>query len=152
MFVVDDDDTYRFVHEEMLLRWGMNSEQLMQVALNNLEDYADNNPLEVKLVGDESDAKILMPTQPNTYNSVRLLGDQLSSRLRDLLGPELIVGIPNRDFFVAVSLKDDALIQQVQERVTHDFHSMSHPLTSRLLVISADGVSEYCVDLSLIHI
>ena len=146
MFVVDDDDTYRFVHEEMLLRWGMNSEQLMQVALNNLEDYADNNPLEVKLVGDESDAKILMPTQPNTYNSVRLLGDQLSSRLRDLLGPELIVGIPNRDFFVAVSLKDDALIQQVQERVTHDFHSMSHPLTSRLLVISADGVSEYCVD------
>lgn len=146
MFVLDDDDTYRFVHEEMLIRWEMNSEQLMQVALNNLEDFADNHPLEVRLVGDESDAKMLMPSSPNAYNSVRLLGGQLSSRLRELLGPELVVGVPNRDFFVAVSLKDSELIQQVQERVTHDFRSMHHPLTSRLLVLSADGVSEYCVD------
>lgn len=146
MFVLDDDDTYRFVHPEMLIRWGMNSEQLMQVALHNLEDYADNNPLEVRMVGDESDAKMLMPSTPNAYNSVRLLGEQLSGRLRDLLGPELIVGVPNRDFFVAVSLKDLELVQQVQDRVTHDFQSMHHPLTSRLLVISADGVSEYCED------
>lgn len=146
MFVLDNDDTYRFVHEEMLVRWEMNTEQLMQVALNNLEDYVENNPLEVRLVGDESDAKILMPSTPNAYNSVRLLGQHLSGRLRELLGQELVVGVPNRDFFVAVSLKDTQLIQQVQDRVTHDFHSMHHPLTSRLLVISADGVSEYCAD------
>lgn len=146
MFVLDDDDTYRFVHQEMLARWQMDIEQLMQVALNNLEDYVENNPLEVRLIGDDSDAQILMPSNPNAYNSVRLLGEQLSGRLRDLLGPELVVGVPNRDFFVAVSLKDSELIQQVQERVIHDFHSMHHPLTSRLLVISADGVSEYCAD------
>lgn len=146
MFVLDDDDTYRFVHPEMLKRWEMNSEQLMQVALNNLEDFADENPLEVRMVGDESDAKILMPSTLNAYNSVRLLGDQLSGRLRELLGAELIVGVPNRDFFVAVSMKDSELIQQVQERVTHDFQSMHHPLTHKLLVISADGVSEYCED------
>lgn len=146
MFVLDEEDTYRFVHQEMLNRWQIDSEQLMALALENLEHFAERNPLEVTMVGDKEDAKILMPVKPNAYNSVRLLGDQLHKRLREFLGAELVVGIPNRDFFVAVSMNDRTLIQQVQERVTHDFQSMHHPLTNRLLVISADGVSEYCDD------
>ena len=87
---------------------------------------------------------MLVPVEPNAYNSVRLLGEQLHRRLRELLGPELVVGLPNRDFFVAVSLGHPGLVGQVQQRVIQDYQSMHHPLTSRLLVISADGVSEYC--------
>lgn len=145
-FVLDEQDTYRFVHEEMLNRWHIDLDQLTQIALKNLEDFAERTPLEVTLVGGDDDAKILMPVNPGVYNSVRLLGNHLHQRLREYLGPELVVGIPNRDFFVAVSMNDRTLIQQVQERVTHDFQSMHHPLTRRLLVISADGVSEYCDD------
>lgn len=146
MFVLDEEDTYRFVHQEMLNRWQIDSEQLNQLALENLEQFAADTPLEVTMVGDSDDAKILMPVNPNAYNSARLLGNHLHQRLRELLGPELVVGVPNRDFFVAVSINDRTLIQQVQERVVHDFQSMHHPLTKRLLVISADGVSEYCDD------
>ena len=89
---------------------------------------------------------MLIPVNPNAYNSVRLLGSQLHHRLRQLLGAELVVGLPNRDFFVAVSLNHPNLIGEIREQVARDFHSMHHPLTSRLLVISADGVSEYCED------
>jgi hypothetical protein len=64
--------------------------------------------------------------------------------LRELFGPEVIVGVPNRDFFVAVSLNHPKLVNHVRDRVAQDYHSMHHPLTQRLLVISADGVSEYC--------
>ena len=102
------------------------------------------NPLEVRVLGEPDDPGILVPAHPSAYNTSRLLGQHLHSRLRELLGAEVVVGTPNRDFFVAVSLRHPHLIEQVQQQVAKDYQSMQHPLTSRLLVISADGVSEYC--------
>ncbi|MEZ6127357.1 MAG: DUF1444 family protein [Planctomycetaceae bacterium] len=144
MFVLDEDSTYRFVHERMLKRWELSLEQLEQRAMANLETWGASNPLEVTLIGEDDAPRMLVPVRPNAYNSVRLLGESLHGRLRQLLGTELVVGVPNRDFFVAVSLNHPQLISQVQQRVIQDYQSMHHPLTSRLLVISADGVSEYC--------
>lgn len=146
MFVLDEADAYRFVHQAMLERWQLDVDDLMNLALENLADYSATNPLEVTMVGEDNEAQMLMPVKPNAYNSVRVLGEHLHGRLREILGPELVVGVPNRDFFVAVSLQDRSLIDQVQQRVAEDYRSMHHPLTSRLLVISADGVSEYCED------
>lgn len=144
MFVLDEDDTYRFVHSAMLEDWGLTVDELHQLAMNNLEQFATDNPLEVSLVGEDDDPRMLIPVNPDAYNSVRLLGQQLHFRLRQMLGAELVVGIPNRDFFVAVSLNHPKLIGEIRQQVMKDFQSMHHPLTCRLLVISADGVSEYC--------
>lgn len=144
MFVIDEDDSYRFVHQKMLETWQVTLEQLEELAMENLHVYAQDNPLEVTLVGEDGDPRMLVPLKPNAYNSVRLLGDQLHGRLRQMLGAELVVGVPNRDFFVAVSLSHPQLIGEVRQQVAQDYQSMHHPLTSRLLVISADGVSEYC--------
>ena len=144
MFVLDEEESYRFVHGRMLEHWGISVERLEEMALENLESYSDENPLEVSLVGEDDDARMLVPVNPSPYNSVRLLGAKLHGRLRQVLGAELVVGVPNRDFFVAVSLDHPELIGQIQQRVVQDYQSMHHPLTSRLLVISADGVSEYC--------
>ncbi len=144
MFVLDEDDSYRFVHKSMLEKWHINAEELQDLAMKNLQTFSDDHPLEVSLVGTEEDAQMLVPVKPSPYNSVRLLGKQLHGRLRQILGAELVVGVPNRDFFVAVSLNHPDLIGQIQEKVAQDYQAMHHPLTSRLLVISADGVSEYC--------
>ena len=146
MFVLDEDSTYRFVHKKMLETWELTIDDLEELAMENLELYARENPLEVTLIGENDSPRMLVPVQPNAYNSVRLLGDHLHSRLREMLGPELVVGVPNRDFFVAVSLKHPQLVGQVRQRVIEDYQSMHHPLTQRLLVVSADGVSEYCED------
>ena len=144
MFVLDEDDTYRFVHEKMLEKWEITSDELNRLALENLEQFSIDNPLEVTVVGEDEAPQMLVPVNANAYNTVRLLGSDLHQRLRQILGAELVIGVPNRDFFVAVSMAQPALIEDVRERVVADYKSMHHPLTSRLLVISADGVSEYC--------
>lgn len=144
MFVLDEDDTYRFVHKAMLDVWEMTVDEVRDLAMENLEQFTRDNPLEVSLVGEDNDPRMLVPMNPSAYNSVRLLGHELHFRLRQVLGAELVVGIPNRDFFVAVSLNHPSLIGEIRQQVARDFQSMHHPLTSRLLVISADGVSEYC--------
>lgn len=144
MFVVDEDDTYRFVHEAMLQRWELDKEEVHELAMQNLERFTKDNPLEVSVVGENDTPRMLVPVNANAYNTARLLGSDLHHRLRQVLGPELVIGVPNRDFFVAVSLAQPTLIDDIQQRVIEDYRSMHHPLTSRLLLISADGVSEYC--------
>lgn len=143
-FVLDEDDSYRFIPEELLKRWALSEDELHSLALENLSRYTAEHPLEVSLVGDEDDPRILMPAKPDVYNCSRILDQRLHSRLRELFGSELLVGLPNRDFFVAISLRHKKLIQEVRDRVSEDFSTLHHPLTERLLVISADGVSEYC--------
>lgn len=144
VFVIDEDDTYRFVHDSMLKQWDLSKESLQELAMENLDSYADEHPMQVNLIGDEDDPQMLVPVNPDPYNSARILGNSFHRRLRELFGPEVVVGVPNRDFFVAVSFNHPKLITHVRERVVQDYHAMHHPLTQRLLVISADGVSEYC--------
>lgn len=143
-YVLDEHDAYRFIHVSMLEEWGLELDELHALALQNLQRYAAEHPLEVTVVGDQEDPTMLMPVRPDAYNCVRLLDPAFHSRLRELFGPELLVGLPNRDFFVAVSLNHPSVIPEVQARVGQDYASMHYPLTRRLLVISADGVSEYC--------
>ncbi|MEZ6035192.1 MAG: DUF1444 family protein [Planctomycetaceae bacterium] len=143
-YVIDEDDSYRYVHQRMIEAWCISPESLHSLALQNLRRYAAEHPLEVTMVGDDEDPRLLMPVKPDAYNCSRVLDPDFHVQLRELFGPELIVGVPNRDFFVAATLKDPELISQIRKRVHQDFANMHHPLTKRLLVVSADGVSEYC--------
>lgn len=142
-YVIDEDDSYRYVHRTMLDTWEISLEDLHSAAIENLQSYSEERPLEVTVVGEEDAPKMLMPVNPDAYNCSRLLDPEFHSRLRGLFGPELVLGLPNRDFFVVVSLKEPELIQQIRNQVVEDHAVMHHPLTRRLLLISADGVSEY---------
>ena len=143
-YVVDEDDSYRYVHQRMIEAWDLSLDDLHDLALQNLRRYSAAHPLEVTMVGDDENPRLLMPVKPDAYNCSRVLDPDFHCQLRDLFGPELIIGVPNRDFFVAATMKDPDLISQIRKRVDEDFSTMHHPLTRRLLVVSADGVSEYC--------
>lgn len=143
-YVVDEDDSYRYVHQRMIEAWDLSPDDLHDLALSNLRRYSATHPLEVTMVGEDEAPQLLMPVKPDAYNCSRVLDPDFHVQLRELFGPELIIGVPNRDFFVAATLKDPALILQIRKRVNEDFATMHHPLTKRLLVVSADGVSEYC--------
>ena len=84
-----------------------------------------------------------MPTGPDAYNNVRLLNEPFHEKMQSLLGGQFAVGIPNRDFFVAVSLESKETVRHVRNRVLEDYETMDHPLTTRLLLVSRDGISEY---------
>lgn len=143
-YVVDEDDSYRYVQGQMLQSWSISPDELHDIAIENLQRYSSDNPLEVTVMGDEDTPRMMMPVKPDAYNCSRILDPQFHSRLRNMFGPEFVVGVPNRDFFVAVSLKEKDLIEQVRTRVKDDYSTMHHPLTRRLLLVSADGVSEFC--------
>jgi hypothetical protein len=101
--------------------------------------------MELAVAGSESGAaELLMPDTSDSYNAARLVSGDFTSRLRAAAGGDLAIGLPGRDLFVAVSVKSPDMIEHIRGRVREDFANMDHPLTDRLLLVTADGVCEYC--------
>lgn len=143
LYVVDEADAYWYVRNDLIEPWGVCVEDIHDIAIRNLEAYFEENPMELILNGGPDGARLLLPERPDAYNSARLLSKSFHKSLQEILGRELIVGVPNRDFFVAVSLDSDEVINQVCAKVVEDHERMDHPLSKRLLLVSSDGVSEF---------
>jgi hypothetical protein len=143
LYVVDEADAYWYIRTDLIEPWGVSVEDLHAIAIQNLNAYFEENPMELMLTGEPDGAQLLLPERPDAYSSARLLSESFHLSLQELLGREFVVGLPNRDFFVAVSLDSDKVIEQVRAKIADDYERMDHPLSKRLLLVSSDGVSEF---------
>lgn len=144
LYVVDEAQAYWYIPSDLLALWDITTEQLHALSLENLERYFEAHPMGLAVAGsDPGDAALLIPDRSDAYNAARLINGAFTSRLREVAGGDLALGLPGRDFFVAVSLKSREMVEHVRSRVREDFVHVDHPLTDRLLLVTADGVCEY---------
>ena len=143
LYVVDEADAYWYIRDDLIEPWGVSVEEIHAIAIQNLNAYFEENTMELMLTGEPDGAQLLLPERPDAYNSARLLSESFHLSMQELLGREFVVGLPNRDFFVAVSLNSDEIIEQVRAKIVDDYERMDHPLSKRLLLVSSDGVSEF---------
>lgn len=143
LYVVDESDAYWYLRSDLIEPWGVSIQDIHEIAIENLNSYFDAHPMELMLTGEPEVARLLLPERPDAYNSARLLSESFHHSLQELLGREFAVGVPNRDFFVAVSLESESVIEQVRAKIADDHDRMDHPLSKRMLLVSTDGVSEF---------
>ncbi len=143
LYVVDESQAYWYIRGDLLTHWGLSVDDVHDIAMQNLDRYFEEQPMEFTLAGEESGPRLLMPTRPDAYNAARLLSDAFHFKLRELFGGEFAVGTPSRDFFVAVSLDSTETVEHVRKKVGEDFRQMDHPLSERLLLVTLDGVTEF---------
>ncbi len=143
LYVVDEQHAYWYIRDDMLSRWHIDREMLHELALANLDRYFERQQMEYVMGREDGGSMLLMPKRPDAYNSSRILSRQFCSALRTELGAELAVGVPSRDFIVAVSMGQAEALSEIRRKVEDDFNRMDHPLSPRLLLVSADGVSEF---------
>jgi len=141
LYVVDEPQAYWYVSNDLLKRWEIDLYQLHERALQNLETHFEKNGMECSLLGEPPGPRILMPTQPDAYNTARMLSESFREQLQEALGSEFALGIPNRDFFIALSLDSEETLSQVQQQITDDFNNKDHPLCEHLLCVTPDGIS-----------
>jgi uncharacterized protein YtpQ (UPF0354 family) len=145
LYVVDEAHAYWYISQDLLELWQVSAEELHTLSLENLERYFEQHPMELAAAGTETVAPaLLMPVKSDAYNAARIVSAEFAAKLRDSVGGDLAVGVPGRDFFVAVSLKSPEMLEHVRGRVKEDFGNMDHPLTDRLVLLTADGACEYC--------
>jgi hypothetical protein len=147
LYVVDESNAYWYVRRELIKKWGLTENDLHEIAIDNLQSYFERQPMEMAVAASEAGLpSMMMPGKPDTYNSVRLLCHSFLHQLREVAEGDLAVGIPGRDFFVAVTMKLPEMVTRIRKRVQEDFLQTDHPLTDRMLLVTADGVSELIDD------
>ncbi|WP_437201150.1 DUF1444 family protein [Planctomicrobium sp. SH664] len=148
LYVVDEANAYWYVRQELIEKWGLTSGDLHEIAIDNLYSYFERQPMEMAVAASEEGGvpSMMMPGKPDAYNSVRLLCHSFLAQLREVAEGDLAVGIPGRDFFVAVSMKLPNMVSRIRQRVRDDFQQTDHPLTDRMLLVTADGISELIDD------
>lgn len=143
LYVVDQPDTYWYVRDELLDKWEISPEELEKLALSNLQAYWDVKPMELHVAAGEHRPSLVLPANRDSYNAVRFLCPHFRSQLLELFGQPFVIGLPNRDFFVAASVESRQLLQNLQRQIRSDYATSDHPLCDQLLLVSEDGVSEY---------
>ena len=74
------------------------------------------------------------------YDASRILLPTLHERLKEHLGSPFAAAIPNRDILLCFR-NDDATVKRLESQVATDYCSMPHPVTSQLLLVTADGLA-----------
>ena len=99
--------------------------------------------MELHVAAGEHGPSMVLPAKRDSYNAVRFLCPEFRDELLELFGRPFVIGLPNRDFFVATAVESRELLQHCQQQVRSDYATSDHPLCDRLLWVSAEGVTEY---------
>jgi hypothetical protein len=143
LYVIDESQAYWYVRDDLIDAWNLSRDELHRIAMDNLNRYFENRPMEFTVAGEEEGPRLLVPARPDAYNTSRLLSETFHEKLRGVLGGQFAVGTPSRDFFVAISLDSSETVEHVRRKVEDDFQNMDHPLSDRMLLVTHDGVTEY---------
>jgi len=130
--VVGRAETMVFVTPENLLQWGLTEEAAFARAFANLVRRTD--AVECQTTGNHVSAVATL----DGYDATRILVPSLRRRFccEELKVEQCFIGIPNRDFLIAVRPDD---IHGVIDQLQRDATTRPYPLTAQMFVTSRQG-------------
>lgn len=129
--VLDSPDEMVFVSIDHLESWGVSKEDVLTQALINLAACKNNERCEVP------DEGYCAYSTFDGYDATRILLPSVRRFLCQTLNqPECIIGIPNRDFLIAMQRP---LASQFAPQIREDSRSRDYPLTAELFVAHVEG-------------
>jgi uncharacterized protein YtpQ (UPF0354 family) len=142
VFVLDMPQMTVSITVEQLVRWGVQCEDLDEIARANLARYAPD--LEIQLVDSSEGGRAAIVARQDGYDAARLLLSSLHERLAPELRGDFYVAAPARDMFLAITLQPQSFVQRIRKRVQLDFKRLPYPITGDFFVVTRDGVAGTC--------
>lgn len=139
VFVIDLPDMTVSISTEQLVRWGLSTDDLEEIARVNLGSYAPELNVQIMQSGDGGRAAVV--SLRDGYDAARLLLTHLHERLAPELKGDFLVATPARDIFVAMSRGPGAFIDRIMGRIDEDFRRLPYPITRKLFYVTRDGVA-----------
>ncbi len=138
-YALDSDRTITYISLATFKKWGKSIDDLHEVAVKNLVDRSQEISAHAAQDEDGRVNLILFQTMDG-FDASRLLLPTLHERLREHLGSNFIASVPNRD--ILLCFRDDPeTVDRLRAQVEKDFRQMPHPVTDRLLIVTADGIA-----------
>lgn len=139
VFVIDLPQMTISITVEQMLRWGLQVEDLDELARRNLDRYAPD--LEVQIVESNEGGRAAIVARHDGYDAARLLLNSLHQRLAPELKGDFYVATPARDMLVALSAEPAEFVDRLRGRIARDFKRLPYPITTDLFVVTRDGVA-----------
>jgi uncharacterized protein YtpQ (UPF0354 family) len=139
VFVIDMPHSTVSITIEQVLKWGLQPEDLEEIARENLAKYSPD--LDIQLVDSNEGGRAAILAAQDGYDAARLLLDKLYDRLAPELKGDFYVATPARDMFLAMSCDPDEFVDRLQKRVDLDYRRLPYPITKHLFVVTRDGVA-----------
>lgn len=137
---VDTGRTLRMVSENDLADWeGVDAEEVFFYARENLQALAQEMELQA-LAGPDGEPRAIIIAQGDSYDASRLMLPELYSKLSEVLGKNLLVGVPNRDFMIVLTADDAELVENVGNQVKIDSETRPYPISGKLYKLTPEGV------------
>jgi uncharacterized protein YtpQ (UPF0354 family) len=135
-YVLDHGRQVEYVQRDMLKPWNVDSLQVHDAAVANLEALSEG--VEIELSQARGGGRFAVIDTDDSYDAARLALPRFRGRLLVALGTPIFVGIPNRDFLVAWSA--DAPFAVFADQVAKDSRERPYPITDTIFRVDRDGV------------
>ncbi|MCC6322533.1 MAG: DUF1444 family protein [Phycisphaerales bacterium] len=139
VFVLDLPNMTVSVTTEQMIKWGVQADDLEEIARKNLDSYAPE--LNVQIVESKEGGKAALVNEQDGYDAARLLLSRLHTKLAPELGGDFYVATPARDMFIAMTPRPGQFIDRLKSRVAEDFRRLPYPITKNLFFVTRDGVA-----------
>jgi len=139
VYVIDLPRVTVSITMEQIIRWGIDLDEIDELARGNLSRYRPN--LEVKLVQSEDGGRAAVVSAQDGYDAARLLLEGFHARLAPQLGGDFLVATPARDVLVAISADPKPFVNRVRQRISRDFRRLPYPITNDLFLVTRDGIA-----------
>jgi hypothetical protein len=136
--VLDTPSNVTYLRECDLTRWGTDFDALLALAYDNLEAESEGLPLKMGRPPEENkNSAFIVIDSGDGYDATRILLPRQRAFLSEYLGPEYLIGIPNRDFLIAFTFD---LAKQFGPIIREDAQQRQYPLSGQILLVTPDGV------------
>ena len=139
VFVVDMPSVTVSLTVEQAIRWGVDMDDLDELARRNLERYSPD--LEIQIVESKDGGRAAIVNEHDGYDAARLLLGKLHQRLAPELDGDFLVAAPARDMFVAMTANPSHFVDRLRKRVDQDYRRLPYPITPDLFLVTRDGVA-----------
>ena len=138
--VVDTGRTLRFVSSDDVGRWeGVSEDDVFFYARENLAALSQDLQLQA-LADEEGNPRAVIIATHDSYDASRLVLPELYNKLSEVLGPNLLAGVPNRDFMIVLNADDTELVENVSAQVKTDSETRPYSISGKLYKLTKDGV------------
>lgn len=136
-YVLDLGTMNRYVTTDDTAGWKKKQKEIHEVSLQNLESISKGLAIQAMENG------ILVIATDDSYDAARVLLPRLQTKMRERLGVDFRIGLPNRDFLICWSKKlDGENVRKLKNQIADDFARMPYPLTEKTLVLNGSGLAE----------
>ena len=139
VFVIDMPHLTVSITTEQMIRWGLEVDDLDNIARENLSKYAPD--LQIQLVESFEGGRAAIVAKQDGYDAARLLLTSLYDRLAPEMDGDFYVATPARDMFIAVSFAPDEFVDRILQRVRSDYQRMPYPISQDLFLVTRDGIA-----------